>query len=107
MQHLINKIIKFLKSKPSSFFQFKKIHGRTTGFFKGDHIELDFRKDLVQSTIHECLHAINPDWSETKVIKLEKAIVKEITNIQVATILQILARKIKHTEINQSYLKRE
>jgi hypothetical protein len=107
MQHLIEKIIKLLKAKPPEFFQFKKIYGSTTGLFKGDHIELDFRKDLVQSIIHECLHVIDPDWSETAVMKLERSIIKEITNLQVATILQILSRKIKYTEINQSYLKRE
>jgi len=106
MQHLIENIIRFIKSKPPEFFQFKRIYGRTTGYFKGDHIELDFRKDLVQSLIHECIHALHPELSETKVIKLERQVIKEITNLQVANILQMLARKIKCTETNQSYLKR-
>jgi hypothetical protein len=107
MQQIIQTIILFLKSKPPRFFQFKRIYGRTTGFFKGDHIELDFRKDLVQSIIHECIHALHPDLSETKVLSMERAILKVITNIEVAEILAILAKKIKHTEIHQSYLKRE
>lgn len=107
MQHLIQTIIDFVKSKPPQFFQFKKIHGRVTGFFKGDHIELDFRKDLIQTIVHECVHAIHPELSETKVIKTEALIMREITNIQVATILQHVARKIKYTETHQSYLKRQ
>jgi len=107
MQHLILTIINFIQSKPPEFFQFKKIHGRTTGMFKGDHIELDFRKDLIQTIIHECIHAIYPELSETKVIKAEKSILKIITNHQVAEILSILAKKIKYTETNQSYLKRQ
>jgi hypothetical protein len=107
MQHIIQNIIAFIKSKPPEFFQFKKIYGRTTGYFKGDHIELDFRKDLVQSIIHECTHALYPELSETKVLKIERAILKIITNLEVAEILAILAKKIKHTETRQSYLKRE
>jgi hypothetical protein len=107
MQHIIQNIITFLKSKSPEFFQFKKIYGRTTGYFKGDHIELDFRKDLVQSVIHECIHAIKPELSETKVLAMERAILKVITNLEVAEILAILAKKIKHTETHQSYLKRE
>jgi hypothetical protein len=107
MQQIIQNIISFLKLKPPQFFQFKRIYGRTTGFYKGDHIELDFRKDLVQSVIHECVHALHPELSETKVLAMERAIIKVITNIEVAEILAILAKKIKHTETHQSYLKRE
>jgi hypothetical protein len=107
MQHIIENIITFLRSKPPEFFQFKRIYGRTTGFFKGDHIELDFRKDLIQSVVHECVHALHPELSETKVLAMERAIIKIITNIEVAEILIILGKKIKHTEIHQSYLKRE
>lgn len=107
MQQIIQDIISFLKSKPPHFFQFKKLYGRTTGFYKGNHIELDFRKDLVQSIVHECTHALRPGLSETKVLKEEAKIMKEITNIQVAEILAIVAKKIKHTEKYQSYLKRE
>jgi hypothetical protein len=107
MQHIIENIITFLRSKPPEFFQFKRIYGHTTGFFKGDHIELDFRKDLIQSVVHECVHALHPELSETKVLAMERAIIKIITNIEVAEILIILGKKIKHTEIHQSYLKRE
>lgn len=107
MQPNIHDIIKFLRSKPPHFFQFKKIKGRTTGIYKGDHIELDFRKDLVQTIIHECIHALDMSLSETKVIALEKAIIKNITNLEAAEVLHIVVKKIKHTEINQGYLKRE
>jgi hypothetical protein len=107
MQHIISNIIHLIRSKPPEFFQFKRIYGRTTGFFKGNHIELDFRKDLVQTVIHECIHALHPELSETKVLAMERAVVKVITNVEVATILAILAKKIKHTETHQSYLKRE
>jgi hypothetical protein len=107
MQPSIQDIINFIKSKPPHFFQFKKIRGKTTGVYKGDHIELDFRKDLVQTIIHECIHALNEGLSETKVIKHEDLLIKGITNLQAAEILAILAKKIKHTETHQSYLKRE
>ena len=106
MQQLIQTIISFIKTKPPEFFQFKKIHGRTTGMYKGDHIELDFRKDLIQTIIHECIHALHPELSETKVIQTEKKIMKVITNSDVAEILFIVAKKIKYTELHQSFLKR-
>ena len=107
MQHIIQDIITFLRSNPPHFFQFKKIHGSTTGIYKGDHIELDFRKDLIQTILHECLHALHPELSETKVIAIERKLMKEITNIQVAEVLSILAKKIMYTEKHESYLKRE
>jgi hypothetical protein len=106
MQQLIQTIISFIKTKPPEFFQFKKIHGRTTGMYKGDHIELDFRKDLIQTIIHECIHALHPELSETKVIQTESKIMKVITNSDVAEILSIVAKKIKYTELHQSFLKR-
>jgi len=106
MQHLIKDITSFIKSKPPHFFQFKVIRGEFTGFFKGDHIELDYKKDLVQSVVHECLHALNPKLSETKIIKLEKQVFREITNLQVACILLELSKKIKYNEIHQSFYKR-
>jgi len=106
MQHNIKDIISFIKSKPPMFFQFKKIHGRVTGIYKGDHIELDFRKDLVQTIIHECVHALYPELSETKVIAIEKDIIKTVTNLEVAELLTILAKKIRCTEKHKSYLKR-
>ena len=107
MQQLINDIIKLLKKKPSHFFQFKRIYGRVTGYYKGDHIELDYRKDLVQTIIHESVHILYPGYSETKVIGIERQILKKLSNIQAAEILQIVARKIKHVEKTQSYLKRQ
>jgi hypothetical protein len=107
MQHIIQNIITFIKSKPPEFFQFKKIHGPTTGIYKGDHIEIDFRKDLIQTIIHECIHALHPKFSETKVLSLERKIIKSITNLEAACILLTVAKKIKYTELHQSYLKRE
>ena len=106
-QQLLLTILKLLKSKPPQFFQFKKLYGRITGYYKGDHIELDYKKDLVQTIIHECIHAIDPSLSETKVLKREALVMRHITNLQVAEILITIGRKIKSTETNQSYLKRQ
>lgn len=107
MQPTITDIIKFIKSRPPEFFQLKKIHGRTTGFYKGDHIEIDYRKDLVQTILHECTHVLRPELSETKVIAHERALMKVIDNIQVAELLLIIGKKIKITELKQCYLKRQ
>jgi len=106
MQQLIQDIITLLKTKPPHFFQFKKIRGLTTGFYKTNHIELDYRKDIVQTIIHECIHVLLPEYSETKTIQTEKAVLKEISNYQVAEMLEIVSKKIKYTEKHQSYLKR-
>jgi hypothetical protein len=107
LQPNIQNIIEFLKSKPPQFFQFKKIRGRTTGIFKGDHIEFDYRKDLVQTILHECVHALRPELSETKVIAMERKLMKVLTGLEAAELLSIVSKKIKYTETRQSYLKRE
>ena len=102
MQEILD-IIKLVKSKPPKFFRFKKIRGQTTGYCDWDYIALDFRKDLVQTILHECTHYLYPELSESKVIKREKELMKVITNLQVAELLQIISRKIKYGEIHNFY----
>jgi HEPN domain-containing protein len=102
----INSIKVFLESKPPEFFQFKRIRGRVTGYYKGDHIELDYTKDLIPTIIHECIHALEPKWSESRVIQEEKKIIKTLTPIQAAEVLLILAKKIVRTERLELYFNR-
>lgn len=103
----INTIIHFIASKRAEFFQFKRIKGRVTGYFKSDHIELDYTKDLIPTIIHECIHALVPAWGEARVIKEEKKIVKSLSPADAAELLLAIAKKIKQTERGMLYLKRE
>lgn len=44
-------------------------------YFDTNHIEVDPRqssKDYLGTLIHEQLHLMFPDWSETKIVKAEK-----------------------------------
>jgi len=55
-----------------------------------DTIEIDFRRDIIPTLIHECLHKWYPDWCESKVEQHEKHIINSITAKQVKNIMKML-----------------
>ncbi len=53
-----------------------------------DIISLDFRRELVPTIIHETLHALHYNWSETQVMRRERQIVGALSMHQVRNILK-------------------
>ena len=59
-----------------------------------EEIDLDYRKELIPTLIHEVLHYLHEDWSETKVLKVEKHIVNSLSVKQIKTIIKRFAAVI-------------
>ena len=57
-------------------------------------IFLDYRRDVLPTLIHECLHALHPDWSERRVARWEKRIVKVLTPGEATALHGLLARRL-------------
>lgn len=66
----------------------KKLPHNTHGICDFDNIYLDYRRDLVSTLIHEFIHYMYPDWSETKVLREESRIVNALSVSQVKNILK-------------------
>lgn len=78
------------------YIVFKKLRG-VCGFYQIDEvisINLDYRKEIIPTLIHESLHHWHPEWSETKVSQNESMIVNNLSTRQVKNILKILAENI-------------
>jgi hypothetical protein len=93
-----DKCLSLIKEKGPSFFSFRKMRG-TVGLCYEDFLEFDYRKDIIPTMLHECIHYIYPEWSETKVLYAEKRLVNHLTTLQVANFLKIIAQKIYRNEL--------
>jgi len=53
-----------------------------------------FSGEFIETCIHECLHMVYPEADETLIIKLEKYLIKHLTDRQVANFLKRIAKLI-------------
>lgn len=85
---IFNKVIKLIKESDLEFFKLKKLKG-VMGYCEWeDGIIIDYRKELIPTLIHECIHFLYPSWSETQVLYAEKRVVNSISLAQVIKILK-------------------
>lgn len=85
---LYKKIINLICKSDIGFFKLKKLKG-VMGYCEWeDGIIIDYRKELVPTIIHECIHYLNPSWSETRVLYVEKRIVNCISTKQTLKLLR-------------------
>lgn len=91
---LYEKIIACIKKQKKGFFVFKKLKG-VHGYCEWeDGILLDYRKDLIPTIIHECIHFLEPEWAESRVLYAEKRVVNTITEDEVIKLLMYFVKKI-------------
>ena len=82
---------KFLRTHSNHIF-FKKLYGEYGNYnLETTDITIDHRRDFLSTLIHEFLHHLHRDWSETRVLKNEKKIINALTIRQIKNILKALA----------------
>jgi hypothetical protein len=93
---LINRIIHVVKvNSPSLRFELKKrlkyCLGDITYEILGDSqtIRIGLFYPIVPVLIHECIHHLHPEWSETKVLKWEKTVKRWISIKQALKMLKL------------------
>jgi hypothetical protein len=100
----INKIydecVQLIKKQKPSFFVFRKMRG-IAGLCYDDKLEFDYRKDVIPTMFHECIHFIYPEWSETKVLLAEKRLINNLTGLQITEFLKILSNKLYLSEVKK------
>ena len=77
-----------IKNSEPDFFRFKKLKGAMGYCEWEDGIIIDYRRELIATLIHECIHYLYPNWSESQVLYAEKRVINTINNRQVVNILK-------------------
>ena len=90
---LFNKILNCIKKQERGFFVLKKLK-KVQGWCEWDSIIIDYRKELIPTLIHECIHLLEPSWSEAQVAYAEKRIINTITIDDVIQLLMFFVKKI-------------
>ena len=98
LNKLYQDCLKLVKSKKPNFFSLRKMRG-SMGLCYDDMLEFDYRKDIIPTMFHECIHFLYPDWSETKVLTAEKRLINHITPLQTAFFLKEISNKIYRSEL--------
>ena len=91
---LFERVVDVIKKQKGGFFTFKKLKG-VHGYCEWeDGIILDYRKDLIPTIIHECIHLLEPEWTEAKVLYTESRIVNCISEDDVVRLLLHFVKKL-------------
>lgn len=89
--HLFRRIFSFLQEPELWKFRLVKLRGNikplrrlghginTVGCVEHDNevIWIDYRDDVLPTLVHECLHALYPDASERRIIRLENLCMRQ------------------------------
>lgn len=87
----IRKIIKLLQKPPEDLeFHLQKRLKGCTGFYDYNQIVLGAYVDIIPTLIHEILHVIHDEWSESKVVKYERLIKRYITIKEMIVLVKLL-----------------
>lgn len=95
---LIRKCIDLARKKPPRFFRLKKMKN-DEGSCNWTDIDLDPRCSILSTAVHECLHYLNPEWSEKRVLYTEEKILEMAKHIDLAKFLRYLGLKLYKTEL--------
>jgi hypothetical protein len=100
------KCVNLVKRKPAEFFSFRKMKA-SVGLCNWTDIELDYRRDLLSTAYHECVHYLFPDYSESMVKYTESRIVNVCDSLDLAYFLKILSNKLYKSELQKRLSKQK
>lgn len=97
---LIQECIDLVKKQDPKFFILKKLKG-AMGVCYWEWIELDPRKNFLPTAIHECLHYLYEDWSETMILYAESRIMNQVEYVKLMEFISVLSSKLYKKEKNK------
>ena len=89
------RLYRFIRHHPENI-EFKKFYNGWAGSYDYDttEIELDYRRDVVSTLVHEFLHHIQPDWNHTKIRTWESRMMNSLTPRQYKNILRVIVEYV-------------
>ena len=104
IQNIYKKCLNLVKKKPAEFFNFKKMRG-SEGLCNWTDIEIDYRRELLSTAYHECVHYLYPNYSESMVRYIEKRLVNVCSELDMAYFLKLLSSKLYKSELQKHIIK--
>jgi hypothetical protein len=86
---LYYRVIRLLKKVDKDFFRLKKLKGAMGYCEWEDGIVIDYRRELIPTIVHECIHYLEPDWTESQVLYSEKRVMNTVNIEQIKNILKL------------------
>jgi len=77
------------------FARLRGVHGYC--FVGGGFIQINPRGEVLSTLVHELLHSMHPDWSETKVLRSESAIMSALSHRQMINLMFAMCEALKRS----------
>lgn len=84
---------------------FKKLNFFGWCLYDEDILIVDPRKSPIRTAYHECLHYLYPDWSETKVLRVESRMINKLTMLEIAQFMKYVSIKLYKNELTKKIFK--
>jgi hypothetical protein len=101
-----NKCLNLIKRKPPEFMVFKKLGIYGWCLYDEDTLLVDHRKSPIRTAYHECLHYVFPEWSETKVMRVESRMINKLSMLEIAQFMKHLSAKLYKHELSKSIIRK-
>jgi hypothetical protein len=97
--------VNLIRRKPPEFMVFKKLNFFGWCLYDEDILIVDPRKSPIRTAYHECLHYLYPDWSETKVLRVESRMINKLTMLEIAQFMKYVSIKLYKNELTKKIFK--
>ena len=97
--------VNLIRRKPPEFLVFKKLGIFGWCIYEEDLLIVDPRKSPIRTAYHECLHYLYPDWSETKVLRVESKMINKLSMLEIAQFMKYLSIKLYKNELTKKIIK--
>ena len=98
--------LNLIRRKPPEFLVFKKLGCFGWCDYEEDMLAFDHRKSPIRTAYHECLHYLYPEWSETKVLRVESKMINNLSLLEITQFLKYLAIKLYKNELSKKLVKK-
>jgi len=97
--------VNLIRRKPPEFMVFKKLGIYGWCRYEDDVLLVDHRKSPIRTAYHECLHYLYPDWSETRVLRIESRMINKLTMLEIAQFMKYVSIKLYKSELTKKIFK--
>lgn len=106
LSFLHSKCLNLIKRKPPEFMVFKKLGIYGWCLYDEDTLLVDHRKSPIRTAYHECLHYLYPEWSETKVMRIESRMINKLSMLEIAQFLKYVSLKLYKHELSKNLIRK-
>jgi hypothetical protein len=95
LRYIFRRVVQRIKQKPKGFFQFRKMRGTRGLWYYGDLIEIDHRREIIPTIIHEVLHDLYQAKSEKWIYQVESKVSQILKPYDVFVLLMAIFSRMK------------